>query len=125
MTARALGFDAHGLEAVRALVAECADRARLDETGKEDLVLSVHELAVNSVRHAGGIGVLRVWTDGEVAVCEVRDGGHIVDPLIGRHRPQPGQLGGWGLWIANQTCDLVQVRSGPAGTVVRVRRSAR
>ena len=25
-----------------------------------------------------------------------------------------------GVWMANQLCDLVQVRSGPAGTVVRL-----
>jgi anti-sigma regulatory factor (Ser/Thr protein kinase) len=28
--------------------------------------------------------------------------------------------GGYGLWLANQVCDLVQVRSSPAGTTVRL-----
>jgi hypothetical protein len=27
--------------------------------------------------------------------------------------------GGRGLWLTNQLCDLVQIRSGDAGTVVR------
>jgi hypothetical protein len=31
-----------------------------------------------------------------------------------------GQLGGWGLWIANQACDLVQLRSLGGGTVARL-----
>ena len=29
-------------------------------------------------------------------------------------------VGGLGLWLANQLCDLVQVRSSPEGTAVRV-----
>ena len=31
-----------------------------------------------------------------------------------------GQPGGYGLWLANQLCDLVQIRSLPAGTAVRL-----
>ena len=53
--------------------------------------------------------------------AEVRDHGRIVDPLVGRQRPAPYELGGRGVWLANQLCDLVQVRSSAAGTVVRLR----
>jgi Histidine kinase-like ATPase domain len=53
-------------------------------------------------------------------ICEVCDRGQVVDPLVGRHRPVDGQLGGRGLWVVNQLCDLVQVRSSPSGTTVRV-----
>ncbi|CAA9490048.1 MAG: hypothetical protein AVDCRST_MAG65-1966, partial [uncultured Solirubrobacteraceae bacterium] len=91
------------------------------ETGQ--FVLGVHELAANSVRHGGGIGVLRAWVEDGAAVCEVRDTGHIEDSLAGRRAPRPGQLGGWGLWLANAACSLMQLRTGPAGTVVRVRRN--
>ena len=28
--------------------------------------------------------------------------------------------GGWGLWLANQLCDLVQLRTLPDGNVVRL-----
>ena len=41
-------------------------------------------------------------------VCEVRDRGRFDDLLAGRRPPRPDQLGGWGLWIANHACDLVQ-----------------
>jgi hypothetical protein len=34
--------------------------------------------------------------------------------------PADGQPYGRGLWIANQLCDLVQIRSSAAGTVVRM-----
>ena len=37
-----------------------------------------------------------------------------------RERPVPGQRGGFGLWVANQVCDLVQVRTYPSGNVVRL-----
>jgi hypothetical protein len=29
-------------------------------------------------------------------------------------------MGGYGLWLANQLCDLVQVRSFPTGSAVRL-----
>ena len=121
--AQALGFDRHNLAEVRTLVADCASRAGLSPTEAGQFVLGVHELAANSVRHAGGIGVLRAWLENGAAVCEVRDTGHIEDPLAGRHAPRPGQLGGWGLWLANEACDLLQIRTGPTGTVVRARRA--
>jgi hypothetical protein len=53
-------------------------------------------------------------------VCEVRDSGRFDSPLAGRERPRGDQVGGWGLWLANQLCELVQVRSFPDGTVVRL-----
>jgi hypothetical protein len=35
--------------------------------------------------------------------------------------PALGAEGGVGLWSVNQLCDLVEVRSGAAGTTIRVR----
>ena len=85
------------------------------------LALAVSELATNSIRHGGGRGRLRLWRDRGSLVCEVADRGHITDPLVGRRRPTSRQLDGRGLWLVNQLCDLVQVRSAPGHTVVRVR----
>jgi hypothetical protein len=53
-------------------------------------------------------------------ICEISDAGSIADPLVGRENPPVDRLGGRGLWMANQLCDLVQVRSGAFGTVVRL-----
>ena len=86
----------------------------------EGLVLAVNEVATNSVVHGGGGGILRIWTEGDVLVCEVRDRGVIDDPLVGRERPLVNAAGGCGLWLANQLCDLVQVRSFAGGSVVRL-----
>jgi hypothetical protein len=53
-------------------------------------------------------------------VCEVRDGGRFSDPLVGRRRPTSDRIGGRGLWIANQLCDLVQVRTFATRSIVRL-----
>ncbi|HVA59548.1 MAG TPA: sensor histidine kinase [Mycobacteriales bacterium] len=108
------------LVAVRRFVADRATAAGVPAHRVADLVLAVNELATNSLRHAGGNGTLRIWTEPYTMLCEVRDRGLIADPLIGRRRPPRGQEGGRGLWLANQLCDLVQVRSGPNGSVVRL-----
>jgi len=98
------------------------DRALEAGLGKrsDDFVLAVNEVLSNSINHAREDGVLRVWQDAKGLVCEVRDGGHIVQPLIGREEPALGQIGGHGIWLVNLVCDLVQVRSSAEGSTVRM-----
>jgi anti-sigma regulatory factor (Ser/Thr protein kinase) len=115
-----LDFGLAELGATRRLVWDRARRAGLRPPRDEDLVLAVNELATNSVRHGGGHGTLRVWRESGALICEVRDHGHIEDPLAGRRRPDRGRDGGYGLWLANQVCDLVQMRATPDGSVTRV-----
>lgn len=115
-----LSFDLSNLPAVRRTVLAHGAEAGLRAPRDEDLVLAVNELATNSVRHGGGRGTLRLWRERGSVVCEVRDRGGIRDPLAGRHRPDGSSTGGYGLWLANQVCDLVQVRTTPQGGVVRV-----
>jgi anti-sigma regulatory factor (Ser/Thr protein kinase) len=116
-----LAFTFRGLGAVRSVVSARADRAGLASEPREDLVLAVNELVTNSVQYGGGGGTLRIWTESDALVCEVRDRGYIDDPLAGRIAPPLEQHGGRGLWLVNHLCDLVQIRSTPNGTVVRVR----
>jgi anti-sigma regulatory factor (Ser/Thr protein kinase) len=113
-------FDVHGLVAVRVLIRDMARRVGLGELKTADAVLGANEVATNSVRHGGGVGILRLWIEDKAVVCEVRDAGHIDDPLVGRVRPHTNQFGGRGMWLANQLCDLVQLRSSVAGTIVRL-----
>jgi anti-sigma regulatory factor (Ser/Thr protein kinase) len=117
-----LRYGAEPLDAVHDFVRTHAAEAGLAARRVDDLDTAVHELAINSLRHAPGRqGVVAFWTDGDDVVCEVRDDGRIEDPLVGRVPPRLDQENGRGLWIVNQLCDLVQVRSSTAGTVVRVR----
>jgi anti-sigma regulatory factor (Ser/Thr protein kinase) len=104
------GYDAEGLHAVRRLVLAEAARAGLEPGRAGDLVLAASEIAANSVRHGGGTGMLQIWRREGTVVCEFRDAGRIADPLVGRRRPGVQQLAGRGLWLANQLCDLVQIR---------------
>ena len=108
------------IRGLRALITERVAAFGVRGDRAADLVLAAHEVAVNSLRHGGGRGTLRIWTDGPSLVCEIADDGHIAQPLVGRVRPLPSQLSGRGVWLANQLCDLVQIRSSAAGTVVRL-----
>jgi anti-sigma regulatory factor (Ser/Thr protein kinase) len=116
-----LAFTFRGLGAVRSLVSAHAERAGLGTEAREDLVLAVNELVTNSVQYGGGGGTLRIWDERDELVCDVRDRGYIDDPLAGRIAPPLDQHGGRGLWLVNHLCDLVQIRSTPNGTIVRVR----
>jgi anti-sigma regulatory factor (Ser/Thr protein kinase) len=115
-----LRFETFTLSAVRRFTERRAARAGLREQKKDDVVLAVNELATNSVRHAGGHGVVRSWRQGDALLFEVSDRGRINEPLVGRKRPDVFEPGGQGLFLVNQICDLVQVRSSAAGTVVRL-----
>jgi anti-sigma regulatory factor (Ser/Thr protein kinase) len=114
-------FDIQSLPALRRFIATRGAAFGLADDRLSDLILAVNELGTNSVRHGGGLGVVRLWQDGPHVVAEVRDHGCIDDPFAGRERPAVDGLGGRGLWLVNQLCDLVQVRSSAAGCVVRVR----
>ncbi|MFI1585793.1 anti-sigma factor RsbA family regulatory protein [Embleya sp. NPDC020630] len=114
-----LAFAAGELARVRAFV-----RGRLGEAPRAYVghaLLVVTEIAGNSIIHGGGHGEVSLWDEGTTLVCEIRDAGRVDDPLAGRHIPHPDVEGGRGLWIANQLCDLVQIRSTESGTTVRLR----
>jgi anti-sigma regulatory factor (Ser/Thr protein kinase) len=113
-------FRAGQLALVRALAEARASQYGLTERQLDDLVLAVHEIAANSVRHGGGQGQFRLWRDGRSLVAEISDRGTIDDPLAGREHPGASSERGRGLWIANQVCDLVQIRTYPTGSVVRL-----
>ncbi len=115
-----VSFGREDLAGLRAVVGRLAEGAGLRTGLADDLVLSAHELAANSVVHGGGGGTLRAWTEPDAFVVEVSDRGLIEDPLVGRDLLDELSESGRGIWMANQLCDLVQVRSGEAGTVVRL-----
>ena len=115
-----LRYGAGDLARVRGVVERYAVGAGLGPRSVGDLVLAVSELATNSVRHATGTGCVRLWTEGRTLLCEITDGGLIDEPLAGRVMPAPDALGGRGIWIVNQLCDLVQVRSSDRGTAIRL-----
>jgi anti-sigma regulatory factor (Ser/Thr protein kinase) len=117
--AEALGYR-DDLRPVRRFVASGARCAGLTPPRIPDLVIAASELAANTLRHTGGGGTVQVWRTSEEIICQVADTGQITDPLA-RYRARSDELaGGNGLWVVNQVCDLVQARTGRAGTTTRV-----
>jgi anti-sigma regulatory factor (Ser/Thr protein kinase) len=111
---------AQGPSRLRRFVAVKAAAAGVSLHRLGDLQLAVHEVLTNAVVHGRGRGCVRVWSEDGAVVCEVADDGPgLPDPLAG-HLPPPEQPRGFGLWIARQLCDLVEVRSSEAGTRVRL-----
>jgi anti-sigma regulatory factor (Ser/Thr protein kinase) len=117
-----LAFDATSLPAVRRATARAAARAGLRASRVADAIMAVSEVAANTVCHGGGRGTLRTWTEPDRLLCEVRDAGRIDDAMAGRVRPGSDEPAARGLWLCNQVCDLVQLRTSAAGTVVRLHR---
>lgn len=113
-------FDRGSIDVARHFVADHPLVTALAADRAPDLVLAVNEAMTNSVQHGGGRGVVRLWRESDSLVCEVCDSGQMRSALAGRLAPPVEGLDGRGLWIANQLCDLVQVRSFTTGTVVRL-----
>jgi anti-sigma regulatory factor (Ser/Thr protein kinase) len=118
--ADALRFTRDDLSEVRCFVARHASAAGFEPERAADLLIAINELATNSVIHGEGTGTLIVWREGATLLCEVTNAGTHDQPLAGRVRPTVAQPGGRGLWLVNQLCDLVQVRTLSKRTVVRV-----
>jgi anti-sigma regulatory factor (Ser/Thr protein kinase) len=118
-------FDARSLYALRAAVAAHVNQAGMPESRVRDIVLAVHELAVNAIRHGAGHGRLLIQADDRGLDCQVTDDGKppTATPGPGRETPATGQGSipwpsqhGHGLWVAGQLADHLNVQSGPGGT---------
>jgi DcmR-like sensory protein len=105
--------------AIWRFVAHQASDAGLGSSQTDDMVVSV-VAASESLAQGGDHGTLRIWRDLEALICEVRYPGQLGDPMAGRKWPSSGDQGG-GLWVANQLCDLVELRSFRTGAVARLR----
>ncbi len=119
-------FDIRGVDGVRALRQDAtaeAGRLGVPPSQHDDIALVVSELIANALRHGGGRGVFHVWRDGDQLVMQTRNRGTMTDPLVGRLLPDPEQPDGRGLWIVNQLCDLVQIRSHGGQVVVTAGRA--
>ena len=129
-------FEAGTLSALREAVLETARAAGLDDDRAIDVMLAMHELAANVIRHGTGHGRLRMQVTGSALRCEVSEAaaghGKVPDSPVSGPLPTGPLLAdapvrpswpvehGHGLWIVRRTADQVQVTTGPSGTVVGV-----
>lgn len=112
---------AQELRLLRTGADDIAAAAGLDEDRRLDWSLVLTELVTNSIEHAGGYAVVRMFTDGTELIGQVSDAGGLTDPLAGRHPALPGQLRGRGLMIVHDLADLVRLHTRPGATTVEVR----
>jgi MEDS: MEthanogen/methylotroph, DcmR Sensory domain len=93
-----------------------ADQAIGTSLRLDDLAMAVTALE-DSLGWAGTR--LRVWLEDGTVLAQVDDLRPVADPLAGREWPAPaGETRG--LWLANQLCDLVRLRSSDTASTVRL-----
>jgi anti-sigma regulatory factor (Ser/Thr protein kinase) len=117
--AQTLGYET-SLRQVRDLVASYGAALGMEDDRITNLVIAAGEITANTLRHTSAGGTFWVWHTGQEIICQVQDQGWITDPLAGRQRHSP-EDSGHGLWVVNQVCDLVEIRtSQAAGTIIRL-----
>lgn len=118
--ARTMRFDTYRLVKLRAEVIRFATASGVSIPRATQFVTAVNEVATNSIVHGGGHGGLSLWRTDAAVVAEISDTGAYDVPLGDRVRPGEQATDARGLWLANELCDLVQIRTVPTGTVVRL-----
>jgi anti-anti-sigma factor len=114
-------FDAGSLYTLRAAVAAHATQAGLAPGRADDLVIAVHELAANAVRHGAGHGRLRVWRSDQALRCEITDDG-VPEAKDAENAAPEAQAPQWrtepghGLSLVRQVADHTSLSSGRDGT---------
>ncbi len=123
-------FDEGTLHILREAVLAHAAAAGMPEWRAVDVMLAVHELAANAVRHGGGTGQVQVQVADGALVCRVSDpgpasrNGHAPATEPGRQQPRAVTAQPWpyqpghGLWLVRQAADHLTVTCGPAGSQV-------
>lgn len=115
-------FDAATLSPLRERVLAVARSAGMPGGRAVDLMLALHELAANAVRHGAGSGWLRITCAEGALYCAVTDAGAVRPrgvPAVTRAAAEPWPYEpGHGLWLVRQAADHVSVVTGPAGSEV-------
>lgn len=124
-------FDADTLYLLRAAVLAHATAAGIPEHRATDVVLTVHELAANAVRHGAGTGTLSMYAEPGILRCQVEDGDAASrdDSRHGLAGERAADGGAWpwpyrkghGLWLVREVADqfsIVPWRDGFQATAV-------
>ena len=112
---------AESLAGARRFVRAQATAAGLSAQAVDELALAVTEVATNALVHGAAPRQLWSYLDAGHIVFHVSDAGATVpDPLSGYLPPDPARLGGRGLWLAHQLCDIVETAGDAVRTDVRL-----
>jgi anti-sigma regulatory factor (Ser/Thr protein kinase) len=115
-------FRAMDVGAAAMFVESSARRAGLREVVVQNLVASASDLVMNAFVHAGTDVHIGTWIDERDLVVQVEDEGDgLPDPLAGYVPPGPQAPDGWGLWLARQRSDELEIGRGMHGQAFRLR----
>ena len=106
------------LALVRAFVRTRSMALGLPELRADLLTLAVSELATNTLQHATGGGLVRVWASDDAIGCDVLDQGPLRS--LGHTMPAADAVRGRGLAIVERLCDEVTVDTEDGRTRVRL-----
>ncbi|MFI6904476.1 ATP-binding protein [Nonomuraea sp. NPDC050394] len=106
-------FTGDSLYTLRAGAEAHATQAGLPAGRVADLVIAVHELAMNAVRHGAGHGTMTLWTRDGMLWFRVSDPGR--EDAVPPGEPWP-RVHGHGLWIVRTLADEQTMSTGPGGT---------
>jgi hypothetical protein len=118
--AAAFRFDGD-LRGLRRFIASHADAHGVTGARAEMLILAVSEVGAYLKNQGPGTAAVRAWEQPGAVVCDFRQPGtSISDPFLGL-RPASLEAGaGDGLWLANQICDWMDIRSGADGCAIQL-----
>ncbi len=94
-----------------------ARRAGMGELQVQHLVC---EVARNAFVHGSAPVFVTAWPEDGSLVCQIEDEGGGIDDLTAGYRPPAKGDHGWGLWLARQTTDSLDIGCGPHGSAVRL-----
>jgi anti-sigma regulatory factor (Ser/Thr protein kinase) len=119
MLDREFGTDA--LAGLREAVLSYAGACGMPEDRAIDVMLVVHELAANAVRHGPGHGHVRIHVTASTLRCEVSNPGPASrngqGPGAPAAAPWPVEQG-HGLWLVRKAADRFRLTSGPHGSLI-------
>ena len=111
-------FDRTTLAAMRGELHRCGARSGLSDVALTHVVMAVNEIATNAIRYAGGRGRLSLSRHRNALWCVITDQGPGIPPrcLAPASRRRADQIGGQGIWLAQQICASLDIDTGRSGT---------
>ena len=97
-----------------------ARRAGIAERQVQQRLAAVSEVARNAFVHGGAPVFVTAWGEDENFVCQIEDDGAGIADLVAGYAPPTNGNDGWGLWLARQRTDSLEVGRGAYGSAVRL-----
>ncbi|AWS43044.1 ATP-binding protein [Streptosporangium sp. 'caverna'] len=110
------------LGVLRQRIHRYATRVGLTGMRREDLLLAVHEAAINVLEHGGGSGTVTLWHNKRNLTVNIVDiAGRLTPHDVHRRLPFPRVQRGFGLWLIGQLCDEFTIHQERGRSHVRLR----